>query len=87
MGSRRVSLDSLKEEVLPSPCASHRFSLYVRGFQAQVSWQCHSYGIGQKVRDGLCIHLPLSVVGRDLQALCSFLMVGGSMAAQIWQDA
>lgn len=40
-GSRRASLDSLKGgEVLPSPCASHFFNPYARGFQAQVSWQC-----------------------------------------------
>lgn len=69
MGSRRVSLDSLEEGgVLWSPCASHAFSLYVRGFQAQVSCQCHSCGVGQLVKDGLQ-HLPLSVVGRNLQAV------------------
>lgn len=29
------------------------FSLYVRGFQVQVSWQCNCCGVGQKMRDGL----------------------------------
>lgn len=78
MGSRRVSLHFLKEGgVLPSPRASHIFSLYVGGFQAQVNWQCHSCGVGQKVKDGL--QPPSSFTGgRILQAVCSFLMVGGS---------
>lgn len=70
MGSWRVSLDSLKESgVLPSPCTSHIFSLYVRGFQAQGSWQCQLWR--QAESEG-CSHLPLLVVGRNLQAVCSF---------------
>lgn len=75
-GSRRVSLHSLKEGgVLPSPRTSHIFSLYVGGFQAQVNWQCHSCGIGQKVKDGL--QPPSSLAGGKEPTGCLLLSHGG----------
>lgn len=52
MGSRRVSVDSLKAGVLPSPCTSHIFSLYVRGFQPKYSGTVRVVALGRRWRMG-----------------------------------
>lgn len=63
------------------------FSLYVREFQVYISWQSHSCSFGQKMRDGLQPPSPVLAVGRNLQAVYSFLMVGETTAGQRQRDA
>lgn len=88
MGSGRVSLDSLEEGgALPSSCASHVFSPNVRGCPAQVSWQCHSCGGGQEMKDRLQPPSPPGGGKEPTKAVCSFLVVAESTAGQRWWDA
>lgn len=53
------------------------FSLYVRGFQVQLSWQCHGCGVGQRMRDGQQPPSP-SLSGRKEPTGCLLFSHGGS---------
>lgn len=83
----QAGLPRRRWSVTKSVCISF-FSLYVREYvRAYVSWQSHSCRVGQKMRDGLQPPSPVLAVGRNLQAVCSFLMVGETTAGQRQQDA